>query len=50
MVNTGDFVRDVKASGTSGKGDPNETPRPSRRVGWGIGVCTWESHVHQDED
>src|SRR5262245_45890216 len=21
-----------------GKGDPNETPRPSRRVGWGIVV------------
>jgi hypothetical protein len=21
-----------------GKGDPNDTPRPSRRVGWGIGV------------
>ena len=21
-----------------GKGDPNETPRPSRRFGWGIGV------------
>jgi len=21
-----------------GKGDPNETPMPSRRVGWGIGV------------
>jgi hypothetical protein len=33
-----------------GKGDPNETPRPSRRVGWGIVVGAWESHVHQDED
>ena len=31
-----------------GKGDPNETPRPSGRVGWGIVVGAWESHVHQD--
>jgi len=33
-----------------GKGDPNETPRPSRRVGGGRGVCTRESRGHQDED
>ena len=33
-----------------GKGDPNETPRPSGRVGRGIVVGAWESHVHQDED
>ena len=23
---------------TGGKGDPNDTPRPSRSVGWGLGV------------
>jgi len=40
MTNTGGFVRDVKASGQVGKGAPNETPKPSWRVGWGIGVCT----------
>ncbi len=33
-----------------GKGDPNETPMSSRRVGWGIVVCTQESWGHQDED
>ena len=33
-----------------GQGDPNDTPRPSRRVGWGIGVCTQESWGHQEED
>ena len=33
-----------------GKGDPNETPMPSRRVGRGIVVCARESRVHQDED
>jgi hypothetical protein len=33
-----------------GKGDLNETPRPSGRVGWGRVVGAWESHVPQDED
>jgi len=33
-----------------GKGDPNETPMPSRRVGRGIVVCARKSRVHQDED
>jgi hypothetical protein len=27
--NTGGFVRDGKASGSGGKGDPNDTPTPS---------------------
>ena len=33
-----------------GKGDPNETPRPARRVGWGIGVGGRESRLPEDED
>src|SRR6266851_851210 len=33
-----------------GKGDPNETPTPSRRVGWGIVVGARESRVHGDAD
>jgi len=33
-----------------GKGDPNETPRPSGGVGWGIVVGVQESWAHQDED
>jgi hypothetical protein len=32
-----------------GKGDPNDTPKPARRVGWGLGVCARESRVHGDE-
>ena len=48
--NTGGVVRDVKASGSGGKGDPNATPTPSGRVGWGRGVCTRASRAHQDED
>src|SRR6266849_3936382 len=33
-----------------GKGDPNETPTPSSRVGWGIVVGARESRVHGDAD
>jgi hypothetical protein len=33
-----------------GKGDPNDTPKPSRRVGWGIGVCTQASWGPQARD
>src|SRR5712692_2652199 len=33
-----------------GKGDPNETPTPSRRVGWGRVVGARESRVHGDAD
>jgi hypothetical protein len=33
-----------------GKGAPHDTPRPGRRGGWGLGVCAWGSHGHQDED
>ena len=33
-----------------GKGAPNETPKPARRVGWGRGVGARESRAHQDED
>ena len=33
-----------------GKGDPNDTPRSSRRVGGGRGVGAQESWGHQDED
>ena len=35
---------------TGGKGAPNATPTPSRRVGWGLRVGARESRVHQDED
>ena len=35
---------------TGGKGAPNATPKPARRVGGGRGVGTWASHGHQDED
>ena len=34
----GRLLEGWEGEGEGGKGDPNETPRPSRRVGWGRGV------------
>ena len=50
MLNTGDFVRDVKGSGEVGQGRPQRNAKALRRVGWGIVVCARESRAHQDED
>src|SRR5215510_3689632 len=36
--------------GRSERATSHESSLPAGRVGWGIVVCTWESHIHQDED
>ena len=46
MTNTGDFLQGCKGKWKVGKGDPNEIPMPSRRVGWGIVVCGRENRPH----